>query len=123
MVSESACRRFQIVGRNGDGGRRIDLGSACLTPIRSTALARAFARAAESDLGDGVVLFEAVGDEIVRQVEVYGSSMIWCDRNGQSDDRFMLADQPLSSLRLTPADEISLSEFEGAWAKARVAER
>ena len=94
-----------------------------MTPIRSTALARAFARAAESDLGEGVVLFEAVRDEIVRQVEVYGSSMIWCDRNGQSDDRFMLADQPLSSLRLTPADEISLSEFEDAWAKARAAAR
>ncbi len=43
---------------------------------------------AESGLGKGNVLMEARGDRIVRQVEIYGSKLVWADENGQSDDRF-----------------------------------
>jgi hypothetical protein len=76
---------------------------------------------AESDLGEGVVLMEAVGDQITRQVEIYGSVSIWCDQDEQSDNRFMLADQPLSQLALGADDEIPALEFEEAWKNARVA--
>ena len=51
---------------------------------------------AESDLGKGNVLMEARGEKILRQVEVYGLRAVWSDASGQSDDRFLLADQPLS---------------------------
>lgn len=78
-----------------------------------------FKHIAESDLGEGIVLMEAVGDEVVRQVEIYDSNFIWCDRDGQSDDRFMLADQPVSLLELDAEDEISASEFEEAWKNAK----
>jgi hypothetical protein len=76
---------------------------------------------AESELGDGIVLMEAMGDEIVRQVEIYGSTFVWCDQSGQSDQRFMLADQPLSSLGLGAENEITAAEFEDAWNKAKAA--
>jgi hypothetical protein len=74
---------------------------------------------AESILGEGIILLEAVDDEVTRQVEIYGETIIWCDRMGQSDDRFMLADQPLSNLGLGPEDEVAESDFEVAWASAR----
>ena len=77
---------------------------------------------AESDLGEGVVLMEAVGDDIVRQVEIYGETFVWCDKTGQSDERFMLADQPLSALGLEPEHEISAAEFVSAWNRAKAAE-
>jgi hypothetical protein len=80
-----------------------------------------FKHFAESDLGEGVALMEAAGDEIVRQVEIYGSTLVWCDQTGQSDERFMLADQPLSALGLGPEHEISAAEFEAAWSQARAA--
>jgi len=81
--------------------------------------ARYFKHRAESDLGDGEIFLEVVGDEVVRQVEIYGSKLIWCDGFGQSDERFMLADQPFSSLGLTSADEVSVSDFEHVWLKAK----
>lgn len=74
---------------------------------------------AESGLGKGNVLMEARGDKIVRQVEVYGATAVWADVNGHSDDRFPLADQPLSFLDFDEDDEISAREFESAWTKAR----
>lgn len=80
-----------------------------------------FKHFAESDFGEGIAFMEAVGDEIVRQVEIYGSTLAWCDRNGQSDERFMLADQPLSALGLGPEHEISAAEFEAAWSQAKAA--
>ncbi|HDS0947610.1 TPA: hypothetical protein QDZ34_000123 [Stenotrophomonas maltophilia] len=75
---------------------------------------------AESVLGEGIILLEATGDEITRQVEIYGDSVIWCDSSGQSDDRFMLADQPVSAIGLDTEHEIPASDFEAAWRKARV---
>ncbi|MEG2804805.1 hypothetical protein [Stenotrophomonas sp.] len=74
---------------------------------------------AESELGEGTVLMEAMGDEIVRQVEIYRSLTVWSDKTGQSDERFMLADQPLSWLDLDEDDGITAGEFEAAWKKAR----
>ena len=82
---------------------------------------RYFKHWAESDLGEGEALMEAVGDEITRQVEIYGSMLIWCDQTGQSDERFMLADQPLSALGLGPEHEITAAEFEAAWSQAKTA--
>ena len=76
---------------------------------------------AESELGEGIAFIEAVGNNIVRQVEIYDSTFVWCDQSGQSDDRFMLADQPLSSLGLGPENEITAAEFEDAWSKAKSA--
>lgn len=76
---------------------------------------------AESDLGKGNVLMEARGEKILRQVEVYGLRAVWSDATGQSDDRFLLADQPLSFFDFDEDDEISAREFESAWKKARVA--
>jgi len=76
---------------------------------------------AESGLGKGNVLMEARGEKIVRQVEIYGTKLAWADEHGQSDDRFMLADQPVSFLDFDEDDEISAREFESAWKKAREA--
>ena len=74
---------------------------------------------AESELGEGTAFIEAVDDVIVRQVEVYGSTFIWCDHFGQSNPRFMLADQPISAIGLTSEHEISAAEFEDMWKKAK----
>ncbi|MET4617275.1 hypothetical protein [Stenotrophomonas sp. HMWF003] len=76
---------------------------------------------AESDLGQGNVYIEAVGDVIVRQVEVYRSVTTWADKHGQSDERFLLADQPLSWFDLDSDDGITATEFEAAWKKAKAA--
>lgn len=76
---------------------------------------------AESDLGQGNVYIEAIGDEIVRQVEIYGGTLVWADKSGQSDERFMLADQPLSWLDLDTDDGITATEFEAAWKRAKAA--
>ena len=78
-----------------------------------------FKQFSESVLGEGVALMEAAGGEIVRQVEIYGSTFVWCDQTGQSDERFMLADQPLSALGLGPENEITSVEFETAWSQAK----
>ena len=83
--------------------------------------ARYFKHWAESELGEGIAFMEAMDDDIVRQVEIYGSIFVWCDQSGQSDDRFMLADQPLSSLGLGAEHEITAAEFEDAWSKAKAA--
>ncbi len=45
----------------------------------------------------------------------------WADETGQSDDRFVLADQPVSFMDFDEDDEISAREFESAWKKAREA--
>lgn len=74
---------------------------------------------AESDLGEGLALMEAIENEITRQVEIYGTTFVWCDQTGQSDERFMLADQPLAVLGLSPEHEITAGEFEAAWNQAR----
>jgi len=76
---------------------------------------------AESGLGKGNVLMEARGEKIVRQVEIYGTKVVWADETGQSDDRFVLADQPVSFMDFDEDDEISAREFEIAWKKAREA--
>ncbi|ENE1250904.1 MULTISPECIES: hypothetical protein [Stenotrophomonas] len=76
---------------------------------------------AESGLGKGNVLMEARGEKIVRQVETYGTTAVWADEHGHSDDRFPLADQPVSFLDFDEDDEISAREFESAWKKARLA--
>jgi hypothetical protein len=76
---------------------------------------------AESGLGKGNVLMEARGEKIVRQVEIYGTKMVWADEHAHSDDRFLLADQPVSFLDFDEDDEISAREFEAAWKKAREA--
>jgi hypothetical protein len=82
-------------------------------------LRKYFKHWAESELGEGICFMEAVGEEITRQVEIYGSTLIWCDRSGQSDDRFMLADKPLSWLEFEPEHEITSTEFEDVWTKAK----
>ncbi|KAG1064548.1 hypothetical protein G6F40_017859 [Rhizopus arrhizus] len=64
---------------------------------------------------------EARGEKIVRQVESYGTKMVWADEHAHSDDRFLLADQPVSFLDFDEDDEISAREFESAWKKAREA--
>ncbi|MOA65349.1 hypothetical protein D3C78_1917030 [compost metagenome] len=46
---------------------------------------------------------------------------MWADETGQSDDRFVLADQPVSFMDFDEDDEISAREFEIAWKKAREA--
>ncbi|QKW55182.1 hypothetical protein [Stenotrophomonas sp. NA06056] len=74
---------------------------------------------AESGLGKGNVLMEARGEKIVRQVEIYGAKFVWADETGQSDDRFVLADQPVSFMDFDEDDEITAREFEIAWKKAR----
>lgn len=76
---------------------------------------------AESDIGQGTVYLEAAGDVIVRQVEIYGSTLTWADKAGHSDERFTLADQPLSWLDLDSDDGITASEFEAAWKRAKLA--
>lgn len=76
---------------------------------------------AESYLGKGNVLMEARGEKIVRQVEIYGTKVVWADQTGQSDDRFVLADQPVSFLDFDSDDEIGAREFESAWKRAREA--
>jgi hypothetical protein len=76
---------------------------------------------AESGLGKGNVLMEARGEKIVRQVEIYGTKMVWADEHAHSDDRFLLADQPVSFMDFDEDDEISAREFEIAWKKAREA--
>nr|WP_313311880.1 hypothetical protein [Stenotrophomonas geniculata] len=76
---------------------------------------------AESGLGKGNVLMEARGEKIVRQVEIYGTKMVWADEHAHSDDRFLLAEQPVSFLDFDEDDEISAREFESAWKKAREA--
>lgn len=78
-----------------------------------------FKHYAESILGEGLIFLEATGDEITRQVEIYGDSIIWCDKEGQSDDRFMLADQSLSMIGLGAEHEISASDFNVVWSRAR----
>lgn len=85
----------------------------------STPKKQYFKHWAESDLGQGNVYIEAVGEVIVRQVEVYRSVTTWADKTGQRDDRFVLADQPLSWFDLDSDDSITASEFEAAWKKAR----
>ncbi|MGX9780493.1 hypothetical protein [Stenotrophomonas maltophilia group sp. LNF336] len=75
----------------------------------------------ESGLGKGNVLMEARGEKIVRQVEIYGTKMVWADEHAHSDDRFLLADQPVSFLDFDEDDEIAAREFEAAWKKAREA--
>lgn len=82
---------------------------------------RFFKHWAESVLGEGVAFMEARGEWIVRQVEIYGPCIVWCNEQGQSDDRFMLADQPLSDLGLTVEDEIYADEFEAVWRRAKAA--
>lgn len=78
---------------------------------------------AESSLGKGNVLMEARGDKIVRQVEIYGAVVVWADESGQSDDRFTLAEQPLSYLDFDSDDEISAREFESVWTRAKAETR
>jgi len=80
---------------------------------------RYFKHLAESELGEGIAFMEVIGNAVVRQVEIYGSSYFWCDQSGQSDKRFMLADQPLNFLDLSPEDEITAAEFEEAWNRAK----
>ncbi|UNP29290.1 hypothetical protein [Lysobacter gummosus] len=73
---------------------------------------------ADSDLGEGTAYMEVADDLVVRQVEIYGPTIVWSDRVGQSDDRFVIADQPVSSLDLGPEHEIEPSEFAEVWRKA-----
>jgi hypothetical protein len=73
---------------------------------------------AESELGEGVAFMEAVGDMIVRQVEIYGDEALWSDQRGQKDERFMLADQAPSAIDLRSEHEVTAEEFEAAWRKA-----
>ncbi len=70
---------------------------------------------AESEHGEGVVYFEVAREWPTRQVEVYGDTWCWGDR----DHLEHLADQPLSVLELGPEDEISAEEFERVWQEAR----
>ncbi|OBU65295.1 hypothetical protein A9K58_14520 [Stenotrophomonas maltophilia] len=89
--------------------------------VKSNATRKYYKHWAESDLGKGNVLMEAHGDRIVRQVEIYGVKVVWADQHGQSDDRFRLAEQPVSFLDFDEDDEISAREFQAAWKKAREA--
>lgn len=84
-----------------------------------TPVAKYYRHSAESVLGEGVVFMEVIDDEVVRQVEIYGEKLVWCDKSGQSDDRFMLADQPASIIGLKSEDEISAKEFSDIWSRAR----
>lgn len=76
---------------------------------------------AESVLGEGMALMAVDTDEdqVVKQVEVYGDEFFWSDAEAQSDERFMLADQPASEIGLREDHQIEQSEFEEAWVKAR----
>ncbi|WP_181358692.1 MULTISPECIES: hypothetical protein [unclassified Stenotrophomonas] len=89
--------------------------------VKSSNTKKYYKHWAESGLGKGNVLMEARGDKIVRQVEIYGMTAAWADEHGHSDDRFPLAEQPVSFLDFDEDDEISAREFESAWKKARLA--
>ena len=73
-----------------------------------------YRRAAESDLGAGVVYIEAVDGWPVRQVEIYGETWRWAD----DEHPEWLADQPLDVLDLGVGDAISKREFEDVWKEA-----
>ena len=89
--------------------------------IKNNTAKKYYKHRAESDLGKGNVLMEARGEKIVRQVEIYGTKLVWADEHGQSDYRFLLADQPASFFDFDEDDEVSAREFESAWKKAREA--
>ena len=75
---------------------------------------------AESMLGEGTAFMavDAEEDQVVRQVETYGDEFFWSDTESQSDERFMLTDQPASEIGLGEEHQIEQIEFEEAWAKA-----
>lgn len=79
---------------------------------------RFFKRQAESDLGLGVVYLEFDGEWATRQVENYGGQWFRSDREFHPGLGPVLCDQPLSSLELSPSNEISQAEFEQAWVRA-----
>lgn len=78
-----------------------------------------YKHAAESDLGEGEVFLEAIDGIFTRQVEIYGDKIVWCDQQGQSDDRFMLADQPLNPGDFEDEDLMSSADFEDLWREAK----
>jgi len=104
-----------------DNGAIPNLPAAAMKNIKNSTAKKYYKHWAESGLGKGNVLMEARGEKIVRQVEIYGAKLVWADQHGQSDDRFVLADQPVSFLDFDEDDEISAREFESAWKKAREA--
>lgn len=75
---------------------------------------------AESVLGEGTVYLavESEEDIVLQQVEIYSGKAFWSDAESQSDERFMLADQPVSSIGLGEEHQIERAEFEQVWAKA-----
>jgi hypothetical protein len=74
-----------------------------------------FARAAESEHGEGTAYLEVTAGWPTRQVEIYGGIWRWADREHNE----WLADQPLEVLELTEADAISAVEFERVWDEAQ----
>ena len=81
---------------------------------------RYFRRDAESELGEGEALMETDPDLdlVVRQIAIYGEAIFWSTPDQQSDDRFMIADQPVSCIDLTAEYEIPRAEFETMWRRA-----
>jgi hypothetical protein len=75
---------------------------------------RFFEREAESELGVGRIYLEFDDGWPSRQVEVYGNTWRWGDRNHPQ----FLADQPLDVLELQAEHAISAADFEAAWRRA-----
>lgn len=76
---------------------------------------RYFERAAESELGDGIVYFEFEGERPTRQVEQYGNGWFSSRSEYHAEIGPGLIDQPLSALDLRMESEISAEQFEAAW--------
>lgn len=74
---------------------------------------------AESDDGAGETYIEADNDIVTRQVEIYGEKVYWSDQQTDSDPLHRICDQPVSTLDLTLANEITPEEFEAVWHRAK----
>lgn len=81
-----------------------------------------YKREAESVLGEGVIYLcvDIEADEVISQVECYQDQLFWVNKNEQSDERFMLVDQPASEIGLEDEYLIDQVEFENIWNKAIV---
>lgn len=80
-----------------------------------------YRRDGETMLGECVVYLEVFGNYVVRQVDDYGYLKLWADVQGSSDDRIMLADQPVNLMGFELEHEISAEEFERTWREAHSA--
>ncbi len=58
-------------------------------------------------------------NEVIRQINVFGSKIFWADPHGQNNQNYSFTDQPEFNESNDEGDEISFDLFEKIWASGQ----